>query len=403
MEGSVRQRGPASWELRVYAGIDPETRKRHYRTATVHGNRADAERGLERLLVEVGAAKSIGSASTVSELLEAWFAIASLSWAPTTIRQTRSVLDRYLHPQLGGQRVGDVTPALVDATYATLRGRGGVHGKPLGAGSLARVHVVLRSAFAQAQRWGWVWDNPVERAHRIVVPPREMRPPTPAELQTLLQHIAAVDAMFHGFVLLAAISGARRSQLLALRWEDVSHSAMRVSFRSGWVEGPDGPTLATTKTKRAHSVDLDPHTYETLVSLASGQRQCGFVFSDDGGVTAWKPNRVTKTFVRYRRAVGLREFRLHDMRHFMATEMLDAGVPLPVVSRRLDHQRASTTLNVYAHAVPGRDAPAAQLLHRIIHNPATHESAERAGAGEIGAYPTAVESRNESPSPVPRS
>jgi integrase len=89
-------------------------------------------------------------------------------------------------------------------------------------------------------------------------------------------------------------------------------------------------------------------------------------------VTAWKPNRVTKNFVRHRRAAGVPEFRLHDLRHFMATEMLDAGIPLPVVSRRLDHQRASTTLNVYAHAVPGRDAPAAQLLHRIIHNPVTN-------------------------------
>ena len=111
MSGSLRQRGAAAWEIRVYAGTDPDTRKRRYRTATVHGNRADGERGLERLVAEVSSAKTIGSSSTVSELLEAWFAIASVSWAPTTIRQTRSVLNRYLHPHLGGERVGDVTPA----------------------------------------------------------------------------------------------------------------------------------------------------------------------------------------------------------------------------------------------------------------------------------------------------
>jgi hypothetical protein len=240
MTGSIRKRGAAAWEIRVYAGIDPDTGKPRYRSATVHGNRADAERGLERFVAVASSVKAIGSSSAVSELLEAWFAIASVSWAPTTIRQTRSVLDRYLHPHLGGQRVGDVTSALIDATYATLRVSGGMGGKPLGAGSLARVHVVLRSAFSQAQRWGWVWDNPVALAHRIVVPPHEMRPPTPAELRELSQHIAANDAMFHTFVLLAAITGARRSQLLGLRWEDVNHSMMRVSFRSGWVEGPDG-------------------------------------------------------------------------------------------------------------------------------------------------------------------
>jgi integrase len=91
-----------------------------------------------------------------------------------------------------------------------------------------------------------------------------------------------------------------------------------------------------------------------------------FVFSDDGGETAWKPNRVTKAFLRHRRSVGLREFRLHDLRHFMATEMLQAGVPLVIVSRRLDHRRVSTTLDKYAHAVPGGDAQAAATLSHVM-------------------------------------
>jgi integrase len=340
-------------------------RRRRYRTATVHGNRADAERGLAALVAEVRSEKAIGAGSGVSELLEAWFAVAAVSWAPTTVRQTRSVLDRYLHPQLGALRVGDVTPALLDAVYAKLGVSGSQGGTALSLGTLARVHVVVRSAFAQAQRWGWVWDNPAQGAHRIVVPPRELRPPTPAELQRLLVHLAARDPMFHVFVRLAATTGARRAQLLAVRWDNLQRDTMRLAFCAGWVEGPNGPTLAPTKTKRRHSVDLDPTTYEALVGRA-GDGAHGYVFSDDGGVTAWKPNRVTKTFIRHRRAAGLREFRLHDLRHFMATEMLHAGIPLPVVARRLDHQRPSTTLNCYAQAVPGGDAHAAITLQHII-------------------------------------
>ena len=59
-------------------------------------------------------------------------------------------------------------------------------------------------------------------------------------------------------------------------------------------------------------------------------------------------------------------FGFTTFRHFMATQMLDAGVPLAVVSRRLDHRRFSTTLDRYAHAVPGGDAVAAQTLWRIV-------------------------------------
>ncbi len=264
--------------------------------------------------------------------------------------------------------------------YATLRRGGGVKGQPLSPGTLARVHVVLRSALAQAMRWGWIWDNPAERAHRVVASSAELRPPTPDELTQLLDHVRDREPALHVFLYLAAITGARRAQLLGLRWHNVYFDTCRVSFCAGWVEGPHGPVLTTTKTKRSHVVDLDQGSFAVLADHAesSGTKADGFVFSDDGGTTAWKPNRVTKAFLRHRRAAGLRSFRLHDLRHFMATEMLDAGVPIVVVSRRLDHRRVSTTLDKYAHAVPGGDARASATLHLKLARSGPSESAPSA-------------------------
>ena len=191
------------------------------------------------------------------------------------------------------------------------------------------------------------------------------------------------------FLVLAAFTGARRAQLLGLRWDNVSLTAGRVAFRAGWVEGPNGPVLADTKTRRSHVVDLDPGTcaivarYAATVAAPVGE---GFVFSDDDGFTAWKPNRVTKAFGRHRKSVGLRPFRLHDLRHFMATEMLEAGVPMVTVSRRLDHRRVSTTMDRYAHATPGGDAQASAVLRAVIEgstgDPAATLSAVGNGADE---------------------
>ena len=87
---------------------------------TVRANRAEAERELAAMVAAVRAEREAGVRSTVGELLEAWYAIASTGWAPTTIRQTRSVLDRYLHPHLGDLTVGEITPSRIDAVYATL-------------------------------------------------------------------------------------------------------------------------------------------------------------------------------------------------------------------------------------------------------------------------------------------
>src|SRR5439155_26526417 len=85
----------------------------------------------------------------------------------------------------------------------------------------------------------------------------------------------------------------------------------------------------------------------------------------------WLPNWVPKQFIVARRRAGLDHFRLHDLRHFMATQMLANGVPIAIVSQRLSHARTSTTLNVYAHAVPGGDRAAAETLAGILSTAAT--------------------------------
>ena len=339
----MRERRPGSWELRVYAGVDPDTYRRRYRTATVHGNRADSEGALDELVAAVRADHDPPDPLRARPL------------PPSAPRQP---------PGRRGHPCGDRCLLRPPAPC------GGTRGQPLSPGTLARIHVVLRSAFAQAVRWGWVWDNPAERAHRIVATPRELEPPSPAELSELFAAIVGRDQQLHMFVVLAAVTGARRAQLLGLRWHNVDLAHGRVAFCAGWVEGPNGPVLADTKTKRRHMVDLDVATVALLCthhdSVGDAAVPDHFVFSDDDGVTAWKPNRVTKAFVRHRRAAGLRPFRLHDLRHFMATEMLQAGIPLATVARRLDHRRVSTTLDRYAHAVPGGDATAATALRAII-------------------------------------
>ena len=73
-------------------------------------------------------------------------------------------------------------------------------------------------------------------------------------------------------------------------------------------------------------------------------------------------------FISHLRRAGVGHFRLHDLRHFMATEMLAHGVAVVTVSQRLGHARASTTLNVYAHCVPGADRDAADYIAELLNS-----------------------------------
>jgi integrase len=372
-KGSIRQRGSGSFELRVYGGTDPASGKR-WLTRTVRGDRSAAVRELKALAAHANIAPAVGSHTTVAALLDQWFAHGRATWSPTTIGNLTSIVERHLKPVLGDILVGDLTTAIVDGFYNDLRAAGRIDGKPLAVGTVRRIHSALHAALAQAQRWSWVFENVADQATPPRDEPAEMRPPTPEQVAQLLEYVAR-DRALHLYLTLAATTGARRGQLLALRWIDVDLVGGSLSIQRSLVEGPDGPLLVPTKTRRSYRVTLDAASHELLrrhylaMSTDGGERgnENRFVFSsDEAGTRPWSPNFVTKRFIRVRRAAGLDHFRLHDLRHFMATQMLDAGVPVPIVAARLCHTRASTTLNVYAHAVPGGDRSAAEALRQRV-------------------------------------
>ena len=379
MPGSIRQRGPGSWQLRVYLGVGADTGKERWATKTVHGSRRHATGQLREFVEEAGYARL--RAGTVADLLERWLANASPGWSTSTLRQNRSVIECHLKPQLGHLAVNKLTTVDIDDLYRHLLHAGGAEGRPLAAGTVHRVHVVLHRALTQAVRWEWVWLNPASAASPPRVPPAEVRPPAPDQVQRLLAHVEERDPDFATYLWLAASTGARRSQLLGLRWAEIDLRHAAIGFAHAYVDGPTGPVLRATKTHRTYRVAIDEATMERLVEhrrRADARAQANgveladsaFVFSAQcDGSRRGLPNRVTKEFIRHLRRSGVGRFRLHDLRHFMATQMLGHGVAVVTVAQRLGHARASTTLNVYGHCIPGADRDAARFISNLISAP----------------------------------
>lgn len=229
--------------------------------------------------------------------------------------------------------------------------------------------MVLHRALTQAVRWEWIWSNPVALASPPRVQPAEIRPPSVEQVRHLLDVVGRDDVDFFTYLHLAVMTGARRSQLLAMRWSDVDFDHAALGFSRALVEGPTGPVLRPTKNRRTYRVALDPATVELLdahrerTRVRAGGSAEGFVFrGDTGGARPWQPNWVTKRFIAYRRRAGLAGFRLHDLRHLVATQLIGAGVDIETVAGRLGHSRASTTLNVYGHWHPERDPAAADIM-----------------------------------------
>ena len=149
--GSLRQRGPDAWELRIYLGVDSSSGRERWATKTVHGTRRFATATLAEFVEDAGYARL--RTGTVADLLDRWMAQASPAWSSTTLVQTRSVVEHHLKPQFGQVRVNKLTTIDIDAVYLHLLRGGGRDGSPLAPGTVHRIHVVLHRALTQAVRW----------------------------------------------------------------------------------------------------------------------------------------------------------------------------------------------------------------------------------------------------------
>lgn len=378
MRGHIRQRGDA-WELRVYAGIDPVTNRQKYVTRTFRGTKRQAEEALARLVTEVSGESHGAQDTTVGHLIREWLALAKPDLSPTTARGYEWITKTYILPTLENVKLARLKTAQLDRLYAKLRETGGSEGNGLSAATVRQVHAIIRRALQQAVRWGWISTNPATMASPPRVRSQPMDPPTPADVVRLIEAASQEDPDFGCFLLLAATTGARRGELCGLQWRDLDLEDRTMTISRAVVEGAHSEVVVKdTKTHASRKIALDERTAGALVEQRSraearaelcghALRQSAYVFTPEAeGGKPLAPNDATKAYIRIRKKVGLDGVRLHDLRHFAATRLLAAGVPVRTVSGRLGHANAATTLGVYAHFVEESDRDAAEKLGALL-------------------------------------
>lgn len=326
--------------------------------------KGEARHAGAELLIRLGGDRP-AEAVTVAELIEGHLAEHADRWSPTTYTDMRRVAARLPDPFLD-RTVQSVTPAVVDVLYRQLARDGWSPHR------IRRLHTLLGTAWKRAVLFEWTTSSPV----RLVSPPPAATPDiAPPDVDHVARLLAAADDELRLFVRLAATTGARRGELTGLRWEDVDLDAATVRIRRSIVTVPgaaqvERPTKTGSKGHRTVSIDLP--TVAALRRHLNGQRAQAlagglpapvWVFSGDGGSTPHRTDHWSRRFLRLRRHCGVPEtVRLHDLRHFVATQLLNDGEAPATVAGMLGHSTVATTLRVYAHFIPGSDREAVTRL-----------------------------------------
>ena len=317
----------------------------------------------------------------------------ALEVKPRTRAGYAHLITTYVTPRIGRMRLQALRPADLSALYRQLLDSGGRGGAPLSARTVEYVHAVLRKAFADAVRTDQVLTaNPAERGKR----PRKV--PAPAVVMwtgtDLVAFLTTTQGhRLHAFFRLAAYTGARRGELMNLRWADVhlgdGHGQGAFVRLRGTVSVIDGVRVeGSTKGGRERTVSIDAGTAAVLTehrrrqeaerALAGAlwvgwghvfRRELGEpLFPDTPTALMAKLQRQHNTAAALAGTPPLPAIRLHDLRHLHATLLLKAGVPVHVVAARLGHADPAITLRVYAHVLDDQASGAATTFEQLLNS-----------------------------------
>lgn len=325
---------------------------------------SDAEKALTRFkkAVDEGKFRPVAKITLSSFLRDEWLPSRQADVKPATLKGYRGVIARYidedsdrakLGQQLGRKRLSSIKYADVVHLFDAMKRQG------LSRATIAHVRFVLHSAFNYAVAMDVIDENPIA-GFRLQGQREESRRRRNRMFNDLSRENArrVLDELRSGQwyapSALAAVTGSRRSEVLAIRWDDVDleDATLRIdeTIAGGEFGTPKSAESMRTITLSPMGVELlrreRAEQNERRLLLGRDWRDLGLVF-DDGVGGPRQPGSMTQAFARAAERAGVR-MRLHDLRHLFASELIGTE-PLHVVSALLGHSRATFTAEVYGH------------------------------------------------------
>lgn len=387
MTGYLKERSPGRWRIGVYLGRDVDGR-RLYSWKTVRGKKSAAQRILNEMLADAQRDKlAPASKHTVESFLEKWLTdYAKPKTAPSTFRRYEQIVKSNLIPAFGRYRLAQLKPTIVQAAYSRWLENGRrprpktekqskISPPGLSAQSVLHFHRLLHSAFKTAVRWQLLTANPID----AVTPPRvaARTRSVPTELETRKFIRGLKDKRLAVPVVLAALAGLRRGEILGLGWADVDLKRGTLTVRRSLEQVRKQPDrLKEPKTSRSRrTIPLPELALATLRELQSDQALWrkfvgpGYVDSDRVCVhETGRPWTLDGLTCSYRKAAADASFpwRFHDLRHAHATWLLRAGIHPRIVAERLGHSSTSLTMDTYSHVLPTMQETAVASLDAVF-------------------------------------
>jgi integrase len=306
-------------------------------------------------------AKEIGVLQSRTPTLAEWFEtyltqVAEPKLRPLTLANYRRDMERHVYPSLGRLRLDQLQPHHVAELYRDKLKEG------LSPHSIRHIHSVLRRGLTIAVRWGLLHRNVAQLVDTPPLQHAEIYPLDVAEARKLLAFIRG-DRMEARWVVGLSM-GLRQGETLGLWWDDIDFERGSLSVRRQLRRPPrTGEPMEFAAVKSARSRRVLPVPASVLEALRrhrvaqDRERLAADRWSDPRLVFATRYGTPIdhkddrRSFWAVCRAAGIRQIRVHDLRHTAATLLIAQGQHPRVVMEILGHSQIAVTMNVYGHVL----------------------------------------------------
>ena len=371
-EGSIYKRKDGRWAGTVEMGHEGGRRKRK----TVYGaTRAEVVKKAKG--VKAAQDQGLSPADdrlTVGAYLTWWLSEIEPTVQASTHQRYEQLVRLHAVPVIGSTKLSRLTPDHLQNLYSD-RLRAGQSEQ-----SVKHLHRMLHTALKRAVRF-----NKVQRNVAALLLPEDLPKVQKSEMKTLrseevhLVLAAAEGDRFEALWILAFTTGMREGELLGLKWEDIDLTSAKLSIRRSLKRTPDN-RLVLGPTKTRGSVGVVPLTSMAVESLrrrraaqAAERLRLGetwddqdLVFTNRVGRPINPSNLLLREFYPLLERAGVAHIRFHDIRHTVATLLMEQGVDTKVVSNLLRHADVGITQNLYQHVTPRMQWQAVQALEGVL-------------------------------------
>lgn len=186
-------------------------------------------------------------------------------------------------------------------------------------------------------------ENPLNNIKKFSEANHKIRYLTKDEEQRLFKAVREVCPYIEPIIVCALQTGMRRSEIFNLKWSNINYDF-------NFIE------LLETKTGKSRKIPISTVLADVLEKQPKGYE---YIFTN---IDTGKPYRdIHRSFQGALKKANISNFRFHDLRHTVATRLVERGVALPVVKELLGHSKIETTMR-YAHTIPAQKVQAINLL-----------------------------------------